>query len=71
MVFLVDFHAEVIKNIPEITPTQIEIIAMEYVTQIGGLMSEKDYPYCVGTGDCWPCSPPHYNSSFCTNYTFN
>ena len=28
-------------------------------------MSEQDYPYCVGTGACYPCSPPHYNKTFC------
>eukprot|EP01121_Diplochlamys_sp_Union-15-3_P021208 TRINITY_DN851_c0_g1_i1.p3 TRINITY_DN851_c0_g1~~TRINITY_DN851_c0_g1_i1.p3 ORF type:complete len:101 (-),score=28.27 TRINITY_DN851_c0_g1_i1:287-589(-) len=28
-------------------------------------MSEADYPYCVGTGACYPCPPPKYNKTFC------
>jgi len=39
--------------------------ALQYVIEVGGIMSEVDYPYCVGTGDCFPCSPPGYNTTFC------
>jgi len=39
--------------------------AYQYIIKAGGLMSEKDYSYCVGSGDCFPCSPPGYNETFC------
>ena len=28
-------------------------------------MSESSYPYCCGTGKCYPCSPPGYNTTQC------
>jgi len=39
--------------------------AYQYVVQAGGLISESEYPYCVGNGSCFPCSPPNYNLTFC------
>jgi len=44
--------------------------AYQYVVNVGGLMSEADYPYCAGTdqNQCFPCAPPGYNQSFCGPY---
>lgn len=30
-----------------------------------GLQSEEDYPYCVGTGACYPCQAKGYNKTLC------
>lgn len=31
----------------------------------GGIESEQDYPYCSGTGKCFPCVPVGYNKTRC------
>ena len=28
-------------------------------------MSEREYPYCVGNGDCYPCPWTGWNKTFC------
>ena len=40
-------------------------LAMEYIKQAGGIESVADYPYCSGTGACYPCVPNGYNVSLC------
>jgi len=44
-------------------------LAYGFIMKAGGLPSEEDYPYCAGTGDCYPCMlgpkslcgpPPYY-----------
>ncbi|KAH3762379.1 papain family cysteine protease [Pelomyxa schiedti] len=39
--------------------------AYEWLIAHGGIMSEKDYPYCCGAGDCYPCMATGYNVSKC------
>lgn len=39
--------------------------AMQYAIAVGGLMAEAKYPYCAGTGACYPCQAPGTNVSFC------
>jgi cathepsin F len=39
--------------------------AYQYIIETGGLMSEADYPYCVGSGKCFPCMPMGFNYTFC------
>ena len=31
----------------------------------GGIESEANYPYCSGSGTCFPCMPPGYNKTRC------
>jgi len=33
-------------------------LAYGYVQRAGGLETEQQYPYCCGTGDCYPCMAP-------------
>ena len=40
-------------------------LALEYVKEAGGIESVADYPYCSGTGGCYPCVPSGYNVSLC------
>ena len=41
-------------------------MALEYVQRAGGIASEEDYPYCVGTKNpCYPCEAPGYNKTDC------
>lgn len=44
-------------------------LAYQFIIQTGGLPSEEAWPYCAGTGDCYPClqgpislcgPPPYY-----------
>lgn len=44
-------------------------LAYQYAISRGGVPAESDYPYCAGTGDCYPCMngpvdlcgpPPYY-----------
>eukprot|EP00455_Lapot_gusevi_P042836 TRINITY_DN5140_c0_g2_i6.p1 TRINITY_DN5140_c0_g2~~TRINITY_DN5140_c0_g2_i6.p1 ORF type:complete len:193 (-),score=45.88 TRINITY_DN5140_c0_g2_i6:75-653(-) len=44
-------------------------LAFQYLTKVGGLTSENEFPYCVGTGSCYPCAPPGYNDTLCGPYT--
>lgn len=30
-------------------------LAYEYILEVGGVPTEATYPYCSGTGDCYPC----------------
>jgi len=39
--------------------------AYQYVMDVGGLMSEEQYPYCVGDGSCYPCPLAGWNKTFC------
>jgi Papain family cysteine protease len=39
--------------------------AYQYVLRGGGLQSEAAYPYCAGTGNCYPCAAQPHNKSFC------
>jgi cathepsin F len=39
--------------------------AYQWVIEAGGLMSEAAYPFCEGTGNCFPCMPRGYNKTFC------
>lgn len=38
--------------------------AMGYVISSGGLETEAEYPYCCGTGACYPCMADK-NKTFC------
>lgn len=40
-------------------------LALDFVIRTGGLPSEEAYPYCVGTGKCYPCPAPGYNETLC------
>jgi cathepsin F len=41
-------------------------LAFEFVKRVGGIASERDYPYCVGTNKpCMPCEAPGYNKTKC------
>ncbi|WP_411023834.1 C1 family peptidase, partial [Salmonella sp. s51228] len=40
-------------------------LAYQYIKQVGGIESEDTYPYCSGTGACYPCVPDNYNKSLC------
>lgn len=40
-------------------------LAYQYIKKIGGIESEETYPYCSGTGACYPCVPNNYNKSLC------
>ncbi|KAI6661208.1 cysteine proteinase 1-like isoform X1 [Oopsacas minuta] len=40
-------------------------LAMEYIKETGGIQSEDSYPYCSGSGHCYPCPPAGYNASLC------
>eukprot|EP01117_Protostelium_nocturnum_P005464 TRINITY_DN197_c0_g1_i3.p1 TRINITY_DN197_c0_g1~~TRINITY_DN197_c0_g1_i3.p1 ORF type:complete len:430 (+),score=132.39 TRINITY_DN197_c0_g1_i3:123-1412(+) len=40
--------------------------AYQYIQKAGGVMAEKDYPYCIyGDDECFPCPPKGYNYTFC------
>ena len=40
-------------------------LAFGYIMQKGGLVSEEDYPYCAGTGACYPCAPQGFSRADC------
>jgi len=40
-------------------------LAMQFVINSGGLEPESNYPYCVGTGKCYPCPANGYNETRC------
>ncbi|XP_062519424.1 procathepsin L-like [Corticium candelabrum] len=40
-------------------------LAYDYIKTMGGLESEQDYPYCSGTGKCYPCATSKYNKTRC------
>lgn len=40
-------------------------LAYQYIMRTGGLTSEATYPYCCGTGDCFPCQAQGYNKTRC------
>ena len=40
-------------------------LALGYIERVGGIESEDSYPYCVGTGKCFPCPATGYNVSLC------
>ena len=57
-------------------------LAYQFVTNSGGIPSEESYPYCAGTGECYPCMqgpeklcgpPPYYcdreRDLLCKNFT--
>jgi len=39
-------------------------LAAQYIISSGGIPTEASYPYCCGTGDCYPCML-NKNVSFC------
>lgn len=40
-------------------------LAYQYIEKAGGIESEANYPYCSGSGKCFPCVPPGYNKTRC------
>lgn len=40
-------------------------LALGYVKRTGGIQSADSYPYCSGSGSCYPCVPDGYNISLC------
>lgn len=40
-------------------------LAYDFIKELGGIETESDYPYCSGTGDCYPCPPSDYNKTLC------
>jgi cathepsin F len=40
-------------------------LAYQYIKRIGGIQTEKDYPYCSGLGKCYPCPTKNYNKTRC------
>lgn len=44
-------------------------LVMQHFIKVGGVASEEEYPYCLGSKDkdikCYPCSPAGYNKTAC------
>lgn len=40
-------------------------LAYQYLEKAGGIESEDNYPYCSGSGQCFPCQAQGYNKTRC------
>ncbi|KAL5493182.1 hypothetical protein EMCRGX_G014320 [Ephydatia muelleri] len=40
-------------------------LAYQYIANAGGIEEESAYPYCSGSGQCYPCVPKGYNKTRC------
>jgi cathepsin F len=43
-------------------------LAYEYIKKVGGIRTEKDYPYCIYDTSCWPCMASGYSIPLCGNH---